>query len=177
MIARRRPGTPMPAFRSGQGGPLTDAQVKALAAGIKPNGSSRRRTARRSRTCRLTWPADAATTGEHRQRAAQSFSPRPAPAATGHGEGRAAMAGAAINDPAFLALISDQALRRLIITGRPDLGMPDFAGNDGRAGRLPAADVAPRSTIWSRCWPLAAGRTGRTRHDGSGEPSEPWSER
>jgi len=31
-----------------------------------------------------------------------------------------------INDPAFLALISDQALRRIVITGRPDLGMPDY---------------------------------------------------
>ena len=33
----------------------------------------------------------------------------------------------AINDPDFLALISDQALRRYVITGRLDLGMPDYA--------------------------------------------------
>ena len=33
-----------------------------------------------------------------------------------------------INAPAFLALTSDQALRRIIITGRPDLGMPSYAG-------------------------------------------------
>jgi hypothetical protein len=39
----------------------------------------------------------------------------------------------AINDPAFLALISDQALRRYAITGRPDLGMPAFDGKDGRS--------------------------------------------
>ena len=32
-----------------------------------------------------------------------------------------------INDPVFLALISDQALRRYAITGRPDLGMPGYA--------------------------------------------------
>jgi cytochrome c oxidase cbb3-type subunit 3/ubiquinol-cytochrome c reductase cytochrome c subunit len=38
----------------------------------------------------------------------------------------------AINDPDFLALISDQALRRLVITGRPDLGMPDYADPKGR---------------------------------------------
>jgi cytochrome c oxidase cbb3-type subunit III len=37
-----------------------------------------------------------------------------------------------INDPALLSLFSDQVLRRIIITGRPDLGMPDFAGSDGR---------------------------------------------
>ena len=32
----------------------------------------------------------------------------------------------AIHDPVFLALVSDQALRRYVITGRPDLGMPNF---------------------------------------------------
>jgi cytochrome c oxidase cbb3-type subunit 3/ubiquinol-cytochrome c reductase cytochrome c subunit len=32
-----------------------------------------------------------------------------------------------INDPVFLALLSNQALRRLAITGRPDLGMPGYA--------------------------------------------------
>ena len=32
-----------------------------------------------------------------------------------------------INDPVFLALISNQALRRYAITGRPDLGMPSYA--------------------------------------------------
>jgi cytochrome c oxidase cbb3-type subunit 3/ubiquinol-cytochrome c reductase cytochrome c subunit len=37
-----------------------------------------------------------------------------------------------INDPVFLALISDQALRRYVITGRPDLGMPDYAGSRPR---------------------------------------------
>jgi mono/diheme cytochrome c family protein len=33
----------------------------------------------------------------------------------------------AIHDRAFLALVSDQVLRRYVITGRPDLGMPNFA--------------------------------------------------
>jgi mono/diheme cytochrome c family protein len=37
-----------------------------------------------------------------------------------------------INDVDFLAIISDQALRRIIITGRPDLGMPNYAEDDGR---------------------------------------------
>ena len=38
----------------------------------------------------------------------------------------------AIHDAAFLALISDQALRRYAITGRPDLGMPSFSETSGR---------------------------------------------
>src|SRR5207302_375269 len=33
----------------------------------------------------------------------------------------------AINDPVFLNLNSDQVLRRYVITGRPDFGMPGFA--------------------------------------------------
>lgn len=41
--------------------------------------------------------------------------------------------GLAINEPTFLALISDQALRRIIITGRTDLGMPNYADKEGRA--------------------------------------------
>ena len=47
------------------------------------------------------------------------------------GDGKSAAVGA-INDPDFLALISDQALRRYMITGRPDLGMPDYADPTGR---------------------------------------------
>jgi hypothetical protein len=31
-----------------------------------------------------------------------------------------------LRNAAFLSLISDQALRRIVITGRPDLGMPNF---------------------------------------------------
>ena len=33
----------------------------------------------------------------------------------------------AIHDPVFLDLTSDQAVRRYVITGRSDLGMPSFA--------------------------------------------------
>ena len=47
----------------------------------------------------------------------------------------------AVNDVSFLTLISDQALRRLVITGRKDLGMPTFAGNQGRG-----SDFKPLST-------------------------------
>jgi mono/diheme cytochrome c family protein len=48
-----------------------------------------------------------------------------------------------INDPAFLALISDQELRRYAITGRPDLGMPPFDGEDGR----PKEDFKPLTSV------------------------------
>ena len=40
---------------------------------------------------------------------------------------------APINDPAFLDLASEQVLRRFVITGRPDFGMPNCL--EAKAGR------------------------------------------
>jgi mono/diheme cytochrome c family protein len=37
--------------------------------------------------------------------------------------------GSAITDDSFLALVSDQGLRTIVITGRPELGAPDWRGN------------------------------------------------
>jgi len=64
----------------------------------------------------------------------------------------------AINDPAFLALISDQALRRYAITGRPDLGMPPF---DGKAGRAPDFRPLTSAEIHDLVALLAYWRLGR----------------
>jgi mono/diheme cytochrome c family protein len=43
------------------------------------------------------------------------------------GEGRAK--GSNITNDAFLALVSDQGLRTIVITGRPELGAPDWRSN------------------------------------------------
>jgi len=46
-----------------------------------------------------------------------------------------------IHDPALLALTSNQALRRYVITGRPDLGMPDYAqARPGNPNFVPLTD-------------------------------------
>ena len=116
----------MPAFSRKKGGTLTDEQVKAIAGGIKsrwkagPPGGPDARLSRRGRRRR------------GRRGAGAGVFDGPAPRC--HGDGRAGGKDKVgpINDPAFLALISDQALRRFIITGRPDLGMPDYAGKAGR---------------------------------------------
>jgi len=42
------------------------------------------------------------------------------------GTGHAAVG--SITDASYLALVSDQALRNLVIAGRPDLGHPDWRG-------------------------------------------------
>ena len=44
--------------------------------------------------------------------------------------------------PSLLTLFSDQALRRIIITGRPDLGMPSFADEEWPRRWFSTADVA-----------------------------------
>jgi mono/diheme cytochrome c family protein len=135
VIAQGRPGTPMPAFAQSRGGPLTDAQVKVLAEGLKP-----------------LWGRPHAQQGKEKEKEKE---PAPVPgylvaqrgetsrgtkvfqrACAGcHGDDGAGMDDGAgpLHDPAFLALISDQALRRLAITGRPDLRMPSFERKDGRS--------------------------------------------
>ena len=47
-----------------------------------------------------------------------------------HGpEGGGTPKGSAITNDSFLALVSDQGLRTIVITGRPELGAPDWRGN------------------------------------------------
>ena len=68
----------------------------------------------------------------------------------GQGGDHIQMKAGAINDPAFLALISNQALRRYVITGRPDLGMPGFADTSERGDNfqpLTDADVTDLVTL------------------------------
>jgi mono/diheme cytochrome c family protein len=118
--------SPMPAFAESRGGPLTDAQVTVLAEGIK------------TRWGPPASPADppppyigSAGTGSGNK---EVFARACAGCHGKDGEGieRDGKLRRKIHDPAFLALVSDQELRRLVITGRPDLGMPAY---DGKAGR------------------------------------------
>jgi mono/diheme cytochrome c family protein len=110
---------------------LTDAQVKVLAEGIK------RRWKAAAPQDNVVPPYLAPTTegSGNKDEGARVF----ARACAGcHGsEGQGGKHGeqqvGAINDPAFLALITDKALRRYAITGRPDLGMPAFDGKEGRS--------------------------------------------
>jgi mono/diheme cytochrome c family protein len=129
VISAGRPGTPMPAFAQEQGGMLTAKQVQILAESIKPRWSvpvpayhdlppyvaPKDKPGSREAGSRLFAVACAGCHGAQGQ--------------GGEHEGQPV---GAINDPAFLALTSDQALRRYIITGRPDLGMPDYVGRVGR---------------------------------------------
>jgi mono/diheme cytochrome c family protein len=126
IVSEGRPGTPMPAFSRAHGGPLTDEQVRALAAGIKP-----RWRAERSGPPPPAYPVTTGHTKGDPVRGRQVFSRACSPCHGDEGRGGEDKVGP-IHDPAFLALISDQAVRRYVITGRPDLGMPSFAGKWAR---------------------------------------------
>jgi cytochrome c oxidase cbb3-type subunit 3/ubiquinol-cytochrome c reductase cytochrome c subunit len=121
--------SPMPAFARAGGGPLTGAQVKALAEGIK-----KRWGAAPSGVASPPLLSPDGTKGGDRDEGAGVFARSCAGChgAVGEGVERDGRLRRKVNDRAFLALISDKALRRTIITGRPDLGMPAYDGTAGR---------------------------------------------
>ena len=106
MVAEGRPGTPMPAFSRKKGGPLTDEQVRGGRRGDQGalEGASARRRRRPTISSRPTDPGDAG-------RGRRSSTGRAPRATATEGLGGKGKVGP-IHDPAFLALISDQAVRR-----------------------------------------------------------------
>ena len=125
----------MPAFVRDRGGPLTDAQVKVLAEGIKRRWGGEAPNEEPPPYLSPREPGD-------KERGAKLFD---LACAACHGdEGKGAKQAGAINDRSFLALISDQELRRIVITGRADLGMPDYSDSDWRSPKfkpLTSADI------------------------------------
>jgi cytochrome c oxidase cbb3-type subunit III len=116
-IAQGTPGTAMPAFAQEAGGMLTDAQVENLVRGIREH-----------------WDKPGAFVNDKPPAYASSH---PGDATRGqdvfkdfcsscHGpDGRGTQA---IVDSSYLALVTDQYLRTVIIVGMPHLGMPDWRG-------------------------------------------------
>ena len=102
---------------------MTEQQVEILAKGIKPRWRGESMAVNAEAYPPYLLPAGVAGKAED---GAKLFS---VACATCHGEKgqggkRDDKVVGAINDWAFLSLCSDQVLRRYIITGRPDLGMP-----------------------------------------------------
>jgi cytochrome c oxidase cbb3-type subunit III len=131
VIAGGRKGTEMPAFAKEQGGTLTAQQVQALAVGLRKKWGD-------PAVEKKSWPAYLvpAEKGDV-DRGTEIFA---RVCATCHGpEGHGKEKRGPINDPAFLALASEQVLRRFVITGRNDLGMPNCAEHEG--GALTASEV------------------------------------
>lgn len=114
-------GTSMSAFAQSAGGMLTDKQIDAITSGIFSH-----------------WARKGILDGSN----PPSYAARnPGTAANGelvygtycascHGPGgQGGPKGSAITNDSFLALVSDQELRTIVIAGRPELGAPDWRGN------------------------------------------------
>jgi mono/diheme cytochrome c family protein len=121
IISKGRPGTAMSAFAQKEGGMLTDDQVNAIIRGMrerwsKPNalgGDIAPPYAAKS-------PGDAA----HGQTVYAGY------CASCHGaDGKGGPKAGSIVDHSYLSLITDQGLRTIVITGRPDFNAPDWRNN------------------------------------------------
>jgi len=125
VIAQGVPGTSAPAFAQQAGGNLTDKQIDILVEGMR----SRWGKAENFKNVALPPYSlhDASTLGSgpgDPQRGAVAYQTY---CAQCHGkDDSGGSKGGSVIDPAYLALVSDQALRTAVIVGRSDLGMPDW---------------------------------------------------
>jgi mono/diheme cytochrome c family protein len=121
VIANGVRGTAMAAFAQSAGGMLTDKQVDVLASGMRTSWS------RRGILDGANPPPYAAKSPGDTARGEAAYKTF---CESCHGPGgRGGPKGSAITDDSFLALVSDQGLRTVVITGRPELGAPDWRGN------------------------------------------------
>jgi cytochrome c oxidase cbb3-type subunit 3 len=121
VVANGVRGTSMPAFAQAAGGMLTDQQIDALVGGI------RGRWSRSGILDGANPPSYAAISSGDAPRGELAYG-RYCESCHGPG-GSGGPKGSAIANDAFLALVSDQGLRTIVITGRPELGAPDWRAN------------------------------------------------
>jgi len=121
VIANGVHGTSMPAFAQSAGGMLTDKQIDVIASEI------RGRWAKPGVLDGVNPPAYAAKSAGDVHQGEVVYGTY---CGACHGpQGKGGPKGSSITNDSFLALVSDQGLRTLVITGRPDLGAPDWRGN------------------------------------------------
>lgn len=125
-------GTSMPAFAQSAGGMLTNKQIDALVRGIRswatPDALGDQKP-----------PSYAAQDLGDPQRGAESYRTF---CSSCHGvDGRGGSKASSIVNGSYLALVSDQQLRTIVIAGRPELGAPDWRGDvEGRP--MSAQDIS-----------------------------------
>jgi cytochrome c oxidase cbb3-type subunit III len=114
-------GTSMPSFARSAGGMLTESQVEILVRGI------RQRWGKPDVFAGVTPPPYSSAEPGDSERGAEVYNIF---CASCHGPaGTGGPKGSSIVDGSFLALLTDQELRTMIIVGRPDLGAPDWRNN------------------------------------------------
>jgi cytochrome c oxidase cbb3-type subunit III len=122
-ISNGMPGTQMPAFAQSAGGMLTDAQINSIIMGMRSHWRAQNAFAG------ATPPAYAQNQAGDAQRGQQTYQAR---CAGCHQSSRQQITG---RD--YLALVGNQALRSIILAGRPDIGQPDWQ-HDAPQGKTAA---------------------------------------
>ena len=132
IIAQGVPGGMTHAFATGAGGPLTDSQIDGMVRDMLARWG--RPGEVKDRPLPPYSAGDAARGDSGPGDAERGMAVYAAACAGCHGPGgKGGPKGGPVVDAAYLALVSDQALRTAVIAGRPDLGMPDWRGD--AAGR------------------------------------------
>jgi len=130
-------GAAMPAFAQSKGGSLTDKQIDVIVGGIR---AWARPDAQRDASLP---PYSSATPGDA-NRGADVYKTF---CSSCHGvNGQGTKAGSSIIDGSYLALVSDQYLRTIVIAGRPELGAPDWRSDV--PGRPMAAQEIADVVVW-----------------------------
>lgn len=115
------PGTAMPAFAESAGGMLTGQQIGVI------TKEMRSRWSRPGILDGANPPSYSATSAGDTLQGAAAYKTY---CESCHGQnGAGGPKGSAITNDSFLALVSDQGLRTIVIAGRPELGAPDWRGN------------------------------------------------
>ena len=121
VIANGVRGTSMPAFAESSGGMLTDKQIEVITAQI------RSRWSKPGILAGANPPSYAAKSAGNTLQGEVAYKTY---CESCHGPGgRGGPKGSSITDDSFLALVSDQGLRTIVIAGRPELGAPDWREN------------------------------------------------
>ena len=116
IIAKGMPGTQMPAWAQSAGGMLTDQQIDAIIAGM------RHEWAKPNVLAGATPPPLQQSSGGDPKHGQQVYQARCAMCHSGPARQQ-------LTSPVYLSLISDEALRSVIVAGRPDIGQPDWQHN------------------------------------------------
>ncbi len=120
-ISKGRTGTAMSAFAQKEGGMLTDQQINAIIHGIRERWSQPNIL---SGVMAPPYAAKAPGNPQTGQAAYNTY------CASCHGSGnQGGPKAGSVTNGAYLSLISDQGLRTLVITGRPDFDAPDWRNN------------------------------------------------
>jgi len=121
IVANGVRGTSMAAFAQSAGGMLTEQQIEVITSEIFS------RWGHKQVIDGANPPSYAAKAAGNINRGQLVFGTY---CASCHGsEGGGTRKGSAITNDSVLALVSDQGLRTTVITGRPELGAPDWRGN------------------------------------------------